>query len=115
MEEKKKREWCWVMKPQSYEMVCDICEGVHSQWCFRANAEMDIWRHILANREEYEPLFDDVAVIGEQNERGYTKHLKDIENLTPERLEEICEESYIDGDSWPGVELIQIEVLDMTT
>lgn len=88
-------------------------EGVHAQWCFKANTEMDVWRHVLDHREDFETLFKDTAVPGELNERGYTKHLKDIDNLTPERLESICEESYVDGDSWPGVELLQTVVLDV--
>lgn len=32
MGENKKREWCWIMKPQSYEMTCDICGGSNLDW-----------------------------------------------------------------------------------
>jgi hypothetical protein len=30
--ELKKREWCWIMKPQSYEITCDLCGGSNLEW-----------------------------------------------------------------------------------
>jgi len=28
----RKRKWSWIMKPTSYEMVCDICGGHNIAW-----------------------------------------------------------------------------------
>ena len=30
--EAKKREWCWIMTPPSYEITCDVCGGSHLDW-----------------------------------------------------------------------------------
>jgi hypothetical protein len=27
-----KRTWCYVMKPQSYDIHCDLCGGVNIEW-----------------------------------------------------------------------------------
>jgi hypothetical protein len=32
LKELKKREWCYVMNPSSYEIACDLCGGSNIEW-----------------------------------------------------------------------------------
>ena len=32
MIEQQKRTWVWIMKPQKYEIACDICGGSNIEW-----------------------------------------------------------------------------------
>jgi hypothetical protein len=95
--------------------ILQMCfdEGIFAQWLFNTKSEKDVWEYIIKNRSEFEPLFDFVKVDNEKNEKGYAKKLKEVNNLTIEKLKEICENSYVDGDSFPRAELNNVGLITL--
>ena len=107
------------MKQHLFILSMYYDDGVAAQWIMFADNEQDVWNHILFDRKKFDQLYQSVPVAVEsgykyeKDDRGYTKKLYAVEDLTAELLKFICENSVMDGDSLPGVDLVCHKVTEI--